>query len=671
MDDLESRLGDGLRSHADRLPRYEGNLTTVTRRGRNRLWAVRSAGALGALVLLGGGVAFYNATRDNGEAIVADGDPVPLVEPTPEATPDPTPVPTPDPTPAPTVIDPVQLTFLAATDWGVGLVGPTGDLYAPLVCCEEGAALAARPVIARDDLRGGIIAATTDTIVWVDADALASGDEPRLVAAPAPADSDATAGVALWDIADFDGTPTLLYSMNTATDDGSGSSTLYALELGADDATPTVLASSSWTDEDREGAFTFADASWLPGGGYASLEASMGEPCEWLTFAGVTESGATAPAATDVVNRFPRPTDLADCPYDSLGALAVNADGTVAVSHRYLSPRPELLVFDRAGNELLSIDLAAGTENQGRWTELDFLDDQIIIGRRADTAAPDWLTLDQTIRVDINGERGIGVFYAGGLTFPRVDIATDSLEPLEPSSRRWFANPGGRPAEADPTPAATAVTTVTPGPTPTTDPAATPEPEPTPSAKPTIPDEARIPTGRGSDIKTSGRLEGDRGCYGPVCVGDPIAEALDAAEAAFGPEDSASPDAALEGEPPAPESHVFLTAAERVTITEAEGQVTEIRTSPLDRSGLIEAKRSYTLGDVLAIHGAPAEVFNGGGEGSQVLWLLYDTDTAFVAYGFVEFRGDAEPTLLPEGDTTLDPGYDALFVNAYWARAQS
>ena len=47
MDDFESMINEGLRGHARELPSFEGNVDRVKRRGQNRRWVSRGAGAFG------------------------------------------------------------------------------------------------------------------------------------------------------------------------------------------------------------------------------------------------------------------------------------------------------------------------------------------------------------------------------------------------------------------------------------------------------------------------------------------------------------------------------------------------------------------------------------------------------------------------------------------------
>jgi hypothetical protein len=262
------------------------------------------------------------------------------------------------------------------------------------------------------------------------------------------------------------------------------------------------------------------------------------------------------------------------------------------------------------------------------------------------------------------------VFSWGAHTFPRADIATDTLTLLQPADPLWFAGQGSRP-QVDPTtpsPTVAAVTTPVAGPSPTPDPTPDPTPQTTPLPTSTIPLEYRTPTGRLQEVKPSGVLVGDDGCLSGLCIGQTLEDALTAATSVYGDEDTATPEAALEGEPPAPSDHVFITDTKRVTLVEQDGLIVVIRVSPT-MNGVDDG--IATIGEVLAAHGAPSEVFNGGGEGSQVLWLFYDTDAAFVAYGFTEFWGADATFLLDEGNLSIAEGYDDLPVNSYWARPQS
>ena len=66
--------------------------------------------------------------------------------------------------------------------------------------------------------------------------------------------------------------------------------------------------------------------------------------------------------------------------------------------------------------------------------------------------------------------------------------------------------------------------------------------------------------------------------------------------------------------------------------------------------------------------GPPAEIFLGGGEGSDVLWVFYDSPAAYVGYGHVESWGVEDPKLTESVFDGFPAAYDALAVNAIWIR---
>ncbi len=244
MDELESRLADGLSRHAADLPRYEGDVRKVTRRGRNRRWAARGAGAVGALALLGGGVVAYQSIGDPGQTLATEDPgvlvpaptvtPTPTPEPTPETTPEPTPDTTPEPgaTPAPEQIRDVFA--VSATGWGVGLVGSGGDFFTTLTCCDGddwttqpagGPALGA--VRVRDDLAGGLVASTSNTLWWQPETARGAPIALDTVVAESP---EAEVRVDLWDVQLIDDRLRILYS-TAAIDAEGGVARLFVAEV--------------------------------------------------------------------------------------------------------------------------------------------------------------------------------------------------------------------------------------------------------------------------------------------------------------------------------------------------------------------------------------------------------------------------------------------------------
>ena len=687
MEELESRLNDSLTRKAAGLPRYDENLPRATQRGRNRRWAARGAGAFGALALLGGGIAIFSANTRPEESNIAtevDGGGEEILAPAPETTPEPTPTPAdepnvvsegePPPTPDNTVAEVNGVSLVVATGWGVGLVGGTGEQYAPIVCCDPDAedAMDAPPTQVRDDLRGGLIAANTHAIYWLPAPDLASGAQPLEIASAPDLDASLDTTILLWDIRDVDDALQVLYSIDSVSADKSeGSSTLYSLDLASPGADPVNEVSITWDAPTAADAAVYRGSAWLPEGGIMTLESAVAGPgCEWISYFGpLSETDTVRRTAQDYTSPYLRPTDPSDCPHDSIGAATTNEAGVLAVTHRFLSPSPELVVHDRAGNELFTYPLTEGDQDQGRWIEIDMVGDQVLVSRRADMTMPNWPTLDETLKIDLQARRGISVFSWGAPTFPRADIATDTLTLLEPADPLWFAGQRSRAQVGPPTPTPTVTPVTTPGvsPAPRPDPTPDPTPQTTPPPTSTIPPEYRTPTGRLQELKPSGILVGDDGCLSGICIGQILEDALIAATSVYGDEDTATSDAALEGQAPPPSDHVFITDTKQVTLVEQDGLIAVIRISPT-MDGVDQG--IATIGQVLATHGAPTEVFNGGGEGSQVLWLFYDTDAAFVAYGFTEFWGADATFLLDEGDLSIAEAYDDLPVNSYWARPQ-
>lgn len=696
--ELESRLSEGLSRHAAGLPIYEGDLNRVTRRGRRRRVAARGAGAFGALVLLGGGLALV-ATRE-GEpkdlTATADGDAVPLIEEATPTPPEPTPAPTPepepepeDPTPEPAATpDPEEgvrnIFAVTATGWGAGLVGSSGEYFATLVCCEDSgldwrSQTIAEPAFGslrvRDDLAGGLIASSTDSLWWVPAEGLDGDETPILLTTRA--DGAGEGRIDLWDVAVIDGITTVLYSTVEEVigedDDGEpfleGRAHLVQATIAEEaELIEGELASTSWTAENRDAAHVWTGASFLAEGGHMEVRSRLDGSCEWMVF---EDDRDLYESPSDP------PTSDGDCPQASIGGATVNGDGQVAVIERYLSEPPltaQVVVYDRQANRQGSWDLPPTEDGQGRWTEIDMVGSAVLVSRASTVN----LDLDEVLSINVNADPPADPFplrFVGNPSLARSNITTDALSSISSESPLWFGG-GDVVAAPDPEPEPDATPEPEVSPTPVTEP--TPEPEPAPPTP--VPGEIdpawRIATGHGVDIKTSGKLVGDDGCLGAICIGDATADALDLATAAFGDEDSDSPEALREGEPPPDNEHIFITDQVTVEIVEGNGLVSSIRVWPRQADQLAidpfltaagAPGPGLTLGDVLRKHGAPAEIFNAGGEGIQVLWLFYDTDTAEVAYGFTEFWG-GERFLLEEGDLTIPEAYDDLAVNSYWAR---
>ncbi len=679
--ELESRLRESLGRHARRLPTLEGSVGDVRRRGRNRRWAVRTAGALGA-VAISGAIAISLNRADGGQTVAtADGrgdagDVIGVAPtPTPTVAPTPTPVPVfvPPESEADLVDPPGDVTLLVATGWGSGLVDVFGNVYVPDVCCEDldlawyeqdRTQAASGAVRVLDDLRGGLVSASGNSLYWLPADRLGEGAEP-VVAAVHVDESDGDGGdddgdgggsyeLELWDVIELDDRVEVLYSVQKVSADGSeGSALLVGHSLAGGDS--EVLARVDWSPDTGPGD-VWAGAAWLPEGGWMSLKSNLDRTCEWVEFAG---------AGADLYSSPHQRPEGDDCPNPSMIAGAVSDEGLVVVSERYLFPEPVLGVYDRAGNRLGDIPLDGTEPGEGHWSELDIVGRDVLVSRGEGMDPTRWPELDETYLIDIETGDARPIPYWGAPSFARTEIAVDQLTAIEPTSPLYFG------VETDP---------AGPEPGPTPDEAATPTPVGTPTTD-EVPPETREPTGRLENVLAPGALAGDDGCLGTICLGMPLDEALEAATAAYGAEDTDTPEAELEGTLPPPSDHVFVTDAERVTVTGADGLVTELRSFPLaDQAS--SPLGPLGVGEVLAALGAPAEVFVGDGEGIRALWLLYDTEASLVGYGFVEPIDDdmalgdealgdgalGDEALGDPPDDRLLPDYDALPVNAYWAR---
>ncbi len=395
------------------------------------------------------------------------------------------------------------------------------------------------------------------------------------------------------------------------------------------------------------------------------LRSAVDIGCEWVTYVD-TDPAFESP--------FAPPDPDAGCPQDSIGGAAVNAEGQLVVIERFLSQPPataQLAVYDRVGNLLSRTDLPETLEGQPRWTEIDVVGSAVLVSRTTTTD----LSTDEVLRVDLDSSGPARTLpFLGNPTFARSNISTADLTLVRAGDARWFGTVDEEAAEPPPepedeTPEPTPASTPAAGPSPTPEPSVAPEPDPEGSE---IPDESRIPTGRFADIKDAGTIIGDGGCLETICVGLPIDEALQQAGDLYGDEDGDSPEARWEGEPPEENEHVFITDSIQVWIVESIDRVRSVRAWPApdgDGAPLLAGPEGdpLTVGDLLAKHGAPAEVVNGVGEGIQVLWLFYDTTGAYVAYG-VTLDGDDTSPLLAPGDPSLPPEYDDLVINSYWAR---
>lgn len=675
MDELESRLSDGLARHAAGLPEYQGDVRKVARRGRNRRWAARGAGAVGALVIMGGGAVIYQAANGGDVVNVATQTP-PVVVPTETPTPTPEPTPeeaivpdeatTPDPTPTPAVETVVRDVFaVAANGWGVGLVGTGGDLFATLACCDQDdedwraqpLTESARGALrVRDDLRGGLLVSTEDTLWLQPAASFGTDTEPIVVDRELLRESN-TVSLELWDVSLIDDTVSVLYSVSVSDALGeAGQDELRRADIGPDTRPVITTVDTSTWSPDTPG-FVRRGAAWVPGGGHMELRQATGgdgPACEWVEYVD-TDPAFDSP--------FDPPTPDGECPQDSIGAAAMNAEGQLAVIERFLAQPPltaDLVVYDRVGNPLYREPLPETGEDDPRWTELDIVGSAVLVSRAALDTDPG---ADSVLRFDLGGAvTSRELAFVGNPTFARSNLVTGGLTPLDPTTDRWFG------------------TTSTPSPTPDPDdradpdetddnPEETPEPTQDPALSPptVVRDEYRQAVGRGANVVPVDAWGGTDGCFRlaeAICIGAPIADALVVAERLWGAEQSDSPEAQREGEAPPDDEYVFFGGEWEVHISEIDGVVSEIRAWP----GTDGHDATSVLGETIEKLGPPAELFLGGGEGNDVLWVFYDSPAAYVGYGYLEPWGIDDPMLISTIDDGLPAAYDDLAVNSIWIR---
>lgn len=663
MDDLESRLADELARHAAGMPRYDGDVRRVTRRGRNRRWAVRGAGAVGAIVLLGGAAVIYQAA-DGGDLetvmtrtplVVAAPTPTPTPTPQPEATPELAATPLPSPTPVEETV--VRDVFaVSATGWGVGLVGTGGDLFATLTCCDdEGEDWRAQPGDApvrgalrvRDDLRGGLVVSTQDTL-WLQPAAAFGTDQEAEVIDHAPAGEGAEVSVNLWDVTLVDDTVRILYSVSEVDASGlAGRDELRAAEVRPGRSPVVdVVGVSTWTADSP--GFIRNGAAWVGEGGHMELRQAIGgdgPACEWIEYV------ETDPA---FVSPFGPPGPDGGCPHDSIGAAAMNAQGQLAVIERFLSQPPAtavLAVYDRVGNRLHDFPLPETASGEPLWTELDIVGSAVLVSRAAFDSDPE---ADIVLRYDLGAAvNPRELAFVGNPTFARSNLVTSGLTPLDPGAATWFGD-----------------ATVVPAPTPDPDAAqgeddspVEPEASPQPTKNPTltppavVSDEDRLAVGRGVNVVATDAGVGTDGCLRleeAICLGAPIADALVVAERLFGP----SPD----GEPPGRGVHVFVGGDREVHLTEDDGVVSEIRMWP----GAARVATT-TFGETIDKLGPPAAM-SLEDEGGDVLWVLYDSSAAYVGYGHLQPPDTDASVLTTSVDDGFPAAYDNLGVNSIWIR---
>ena len=682
MDDLESRLSDGLARHAAGVPEYRGDVRKVARRGRNRRWAARGAGAVGALAILGGGAVVYNAanggddtetvfTRTPEVVVVPTETPTPTPEPTPDEAIVPDAVATPEATPTPAAETVVRDVFaVAANGWGVGLVGTGGDLFATLTCCDQEGedwrtqelAESARGALrVRDDLRGGIVASTEDTLWLQPAASFGTDAEPVVIQAELRRETD-TVNVDLWDVSLVDDTVSVLYSVSVASplgDEGSDELRQADIAPGAEPVI-TILGPTSTWDPDTSG-FIRRGAAWVPGGGHMELRQAIGgdgPACEWVEYFD-TDPAFDSP--------FDPPTADGECPQDSIGAAAMNDEGQLAVIQRFLAQPPltaELVVYDQVGNVLHRELLPETEEDQPRWTELDIVGSAVLVSRAALDGDP---TADSVLRYDLGAATNPReLAFVGNPTFARSNLITSGLNALDPTDDRWF---GATPATPGPSPDTDdgSEPTEPDEPPPDIDPDADPPTEPGGTPPTVVRDEYRQAVGRGANVVPLEAWTGTDGCFRAeeaICLGAPIADALIVAERLWGAEQSDNPDAAREGEPPPDNEHVYVGDAWEVHITETDGIVSEIRAWP----GTNPSPTPPLFAETIEKLGAPAAMFLGGGEGNDVLWVFYDSPAAYVGYGHVEPWGTDDPALTATIADGFPVAYDGLAVNSIWIR---
>lgn len=680
MDELESRLSEGLARHARDLPSYRGDLVAVRRRGRHRRWAARGAGAVGALALLGGGVALYDQLDNEPPESVATNDGGPAqqvaIAPTPTPAPEPTPVvidPEPPPIPLPVSSDdPDDASLLVATGWGVGLLNHTGSLFAPVVCCTaDEAPWYERPnvgaVAVRDDLRGGLLTASDTALSWTPAPVLGTAS-PALLATAGSPDAFST-WIDLWDVAELDGEVRVLYSTVEILDDDAttSTSTLWSLALDAEKGSalgqPVALDTATWSAEtgDLDDRYYYDGGAWLPNGAAMTLRSAGQGACSWIEFS--NPSGPVGPA----VSPYPRPGPVCDRP--SLAAATIDDTGThLAISEGYLEGEPALVVFELVtGVEVARFPLAPADDGRGWWTEIDMDGDKVLVSRGAGMERTNWATLDESLILDIESGQSAHLQYYGAPAFPREAVSTTELTALSPDSPERFLLP------ATPQPAPSPGADDEPEPTASDDPDPGPTPTPIP-ADPPLEDRARVPVGRQANIVAADAFVGTSGCAPKpidVCVGQQFDEAKAALDAAFpAGERTDDPATFLEGEPHPEGTHVWLDETRRVTLEHVDGVVRRVSVSPAsDATVAALADGAPTVGEILRALGPPAEIFQGGGEGVDVLVLTYDTDAALVSYAYVEFWGGETSRLSdPGGPLKKVPrDYDDLPLISYTA----
>ncbi len=719
MDDFERELTNGLRRQAGQAPRFEGQLDTVYRRGRNRRWMTRGASAVGALALFGGGFALWS-NMDQGAAVdevATEFTPSVAVDPTPTPTPTPTPepeepftIPTP-PVDAAEPDDPDAANLVVATGWGVGLVKPTGDLYAPIVCCADdelrwwAQKRAPAPtedgwvdqgaVTARDDHRGGIVSASANALFWTPSltdpgasDGSASivldampqakkraSDDVRSAAPDAPLERGGS-WLQLWDVEIFDDQTHVLYSTTEISDDDEAGGTVRLLAATLEDDSVVAAAEElevfTWAGPDDDW-FVITGASWIPGRGWMAMKSHGGGACSWIEFQGAPGT------ATDVASPFPRPDDLRDCPHRSLATAAVDDAGEViAVSENYVEGREELALYRLSDTATVNrVSLPQTAEDTGRWSEMDFAAEGVLISRGAGMAPEAWPTDDETLLLRVDDEVVTPIGYVGSVSWPRAAVSTEGLEGLDPRGPRWF---GARVGADDPVERgdadeqATAPTQATPDPADEigdeNDSASEDSDDDGPKRK------RRRAVKPGDNVIAPDAMVGADGCVGGgqpwVCVGWDFDDAAASLDGLFGSsEQTDDPATFIDGQPHPPNVHVWLDTSRRVTLEVIDGMVVGVAATPEGPDGLTTPfDPPLTVRDLLEALGAPIEIVQERSGGASRFALTYEAQGGAVRYSYVELT-DAASSLTGEDGTleAVPEAYDALPVVAYRAQA--
>lgn len=662
MDDLERRISAGLGAQASSLPGYDADVDAVRRRGRNRRWAVRGAGAFGALALIAGSFAAYSQLRSDPEQEVRtatdnmadDGDDATI-----------------DGDDATTDADAARLDGLVVgSGWGVGIVDD-GALYAVVDCCddpwswaaaapvaEDGVMIEPGAVRAFDDGAGGVVYASRNALLWLPAGAIGTDDPVLLDSVPLFGSSDDSHELRLWDVGVLDGATVAVYSRSRFGADSSGDADLIALDLATTES--RVVGHHEWSGP-GDPDWTYFQGAGVSGNEVMILHSGGQGACHWITFS----DAAGTPLASRLPYAAPEGVGFGPdtCPNVELQGAAMADDGSVAVVEGAPSA-PVLVIYDPAGTRVAGVALPAA---DAWWTELDLDGTRVVASLGMGLAVDSWQTDDRTVALGIDAGTVTDLPLVGAPALARSAIDVSRLSPVAPSDPRWF--PLGDAVAPTPPPA--------PDATPSPEPAVTPSPEPTvtPAPEPTLDGRSLVATGRLVNIVPSDTFVGADGCAGPdpalvVCLGDPVDSAAARLDLVYGPERTDDPTTFLEGTPWPDDQRVWQAAGQRVVITFVDDFVLDFRISPATTEGMVPPfEVDPRFEDVLGVLGPPALVFQGTGEGRTVVSLAYDTEAAFVYYEYVQFEGD--PFELADLDGFLDalpPEYASLPVVGYWAQ---